>query len=133
MTTTQTSSDERLGAGLDVLQRIELDLGNPHGLLHGMRVHAPRFKAATIAAFGDLFAGDQALDARTKLLLALALAAGQAADDGLVEFHVGAALKAGWTRDQVVETLELVAAYAGRPAALRAVHVAIATFEKVPA
>jgi len=126
-------SDARTDAGLGVLQRIELDLGNQHGLLHGMRVHAPRFKSSTIAAFGDQFAGEQLVDERTKLLVALALAAGQAADDGLVEFHVGAALKAAWSRDQVVEVLELVAAYAGRPAALRAMHVAIAAFEKASA
>lgn len=127
---TRPTADARFDLGLEVLGRVELDLGNPHGLLHGMRVHAPGVKRRTIEAFGDLFAGEQAVDLRTKLMLALALAAAQPGDDDLVEFHVGAALKAGWSREQVVEVLDLVGAYAGQPAALRAVKVAIRAFEK---
>lgn len=127
---TTSNPDARLALGLEVLGRIELDLGNEHGLLHGMRVHAPHMKRRTIETFGDRFAGDQAVDLRTKLLLAVALAAAQAGNDDLLEFHIGAALKAGWSREQVVETLDLVGAYAGQPAALRAVQVAIRTFEK---
>lgn len=131
--TATATAGTRVERGLQVLGRIELDLGNPHGLLHGMRVHAPLFKQHTIENFGDRFADDQRLELRTKLLLALALSATQPGHDDLLEFHVGAALKAGWDREQIIETFELVGAYAGQPAALRAVKVAIATFEKVDA
>lgn len=130
---TISTLDSRLDLGLEVLGRIELDIGNEHGLLHGMRVHAPRMKRRTIETFGDLFAGDQTVELRTKLLLALGLAAAQGGNDNLLEFHIGAALKAGWSREQIVEVLDLVGAYVGQPAALKAVQVAIRTFEKVDA
>jgi 4-carboxymuconolactone decarboxylase len=133
VTATAATTGTRLDRGLQVLGRIELALGNPHGLLHGMRVHAPRFKQHTIEQFGDRFADDQRLEVRNKLLVALALSATQPGHDDLLEFHIGAALKAGWDREQIIETFELVGAYAGQPAALRAVKVAIATFEKVDA
>lgn len=124
------ATDPRLERGLDVLRRIELDLGNEHGLLHGMRVNAPRFKQRTIEMFGDHFAGEQAIELKVKLLLALAFAAAGDGGDDLLEFHVGAALKAGWRREQVMEVLELGGAYAGWPRAIHAVSVALRTFEK---
>ncbi|AKJ30948.1 carboxymuconolactone decarboxylase family protein [Caldimonas brevitalea] len=122
--------DTRFERGLALLREIELDLGNEHGLLHGMRVHAPRFKRRTIEMFGDFYAGEQTVDLKTKLLLAVAHASHQASDEGLLEFHIGAALKAGWSQVQVVEVLELAAAFAGWQTAIRAVQIAVRTFEK---
>lgn len=129
----EVPDDTRLEAGLALLREIELDLGNEHGLLHGMRVHAPRFKRHTIEMFGDFFGPGQTLPLNTKLLLAVALAAQGGTGNGLLEFHIGAALKAGWSREQIIETLELGALYTGWQGALGAVQVAVRTFEKCPA
>lgn len=129
----QTAANDRFKQGISALEEIELDVGNEHGLLHGMRIHAPAFKQRVIELFGDCYAGEQAIPADTKLVMAVALSACQPEAEGVLEFHVGAALKAGWSRRQVVEAIELAAFFSGWQRAIRAVQIAIACFEKVDA
>ncbi|WP_137938618.1 carboxymuconolactone decarboxylase family protein [Chitinivorax sp. B] len=121
----------RLETGIAVLKEMELDLGNPHGLLHGMRVNAPAFKQRTIEMFGEFYGGEQAIDLKTKLLLATALAATQPSEEGGLEFHVAAAIKAGWSKLEVVNVIELTAFFVGWQKAIKAMQVAIQTFDKI--
>jgi alkylhydroperoxidase/carboxymuconolactone decarboxylase family protein YurZ len=127
----QTAASDRFKQGISALEGIELDIGNAHGLLHGMRVHAPAFKQRVIELFGDCYAGEQAIPTDTKLLMAVALSACQPEAEGVLEFHVGAALKAGWSERQIVDAIELAAFFSGWQRAIRAVQIAIACFEKI--
>jgi alkylhydroperoxidase/carboxymuconolactone decarboxylase family protein YurZ len=121
--------DERLEAGLETLRALELELGKEHGLLHGMRVHTPAFKRSTIESFGVLYGSEQPLGRELRLLVALGLAAADSSAAGVLEFQIGAALKAGWSRAQIGTVLEVVAAYVGRPRAIEAARVAVRVFE----
>jgi alkylhydroperoxidase/carboxymuconolactone decarboxylase family protein YurZ len=129
---TEPVDDTRYTLGLATLRAIECDLGNAHGLLHGMRVHAPHFKRRTIELFADAFGDrpDATLDRATKLLIAAAAAATQPVHSGALEFQLAAALKAGWAREQLIELIEVCGLFSGWQNALHAVQVAIQTFEK---
>lgn len=129
----EPANASRLETGIGLLKQIELDLGNEHGLLHGMRVHAPSFKQKTIELFGEFYAGDQAVDLKTKLLLAVAFASCQPSEEGILEFHIGAAVKAGWSREQIVNVLEMTGFFVGWQKAIKAVQVAVQTFDKIDA
>lgn len=71
----------------------------------------------TIGAFGKLHAaamGDGALDKKTKELIALAIGI-NARCEGCVISHVRGALKAGATREEIVETIGVAVFMSGGP------------------
>ncbi|OZG70440.1 hypothetical protein BTA51_26080 [Hahella sp. CCB-MM4] len=125
-----SKDNERLEHGLHIISQLELPMGNPHGLLHGMRIHGPAFKQHLIESLGRHFSADHPLEDKVKVLLALSLASVSQSDD-LIEFFVGAALKLGWSREQVVSTIEVGTLFNGWPSAIGAVQVAISVFEKL--
>ncbi|NKI73002.1 hypothetical protein Dpoa2040_000170 [Dickeya sp. CFBP 2040] len=121
----------RLSRGLQAVEKFELPLGNPHGLLHGMRLQAPAFKQHFLEDFGDFFRAEQAIDEKTRTLLSLVLACTAGTPPALLEFCAGAALKQGWQREQVLNAVELTALFNGWPAAIAATQTVMATFSKL--
>jgi Uncharacterized homolog of gamma-carboxymuconolactone decarboxylase subunit len=80
-------------------------------------------------AYGEVISRDR-LDGRTRSLIVIAMLAamGNAAPE--LRTHVGTALNSGATREEILETMLLVAVYAGIPAAMNGVEIAREVFEK---
>jgi Uncharacterized homolog of gamma-carboxymuconolactone decarboxylase subunit len=80
-------------------------------------------------AYGDVISRER-LDGRTRSLIVIAMLAamGNAAPE--LKTHVGTALNSGATREEILETMLLVAVYAGFPAAMNGVGIAREVFEK---
>ena len=78
----------------------------------------------TMKAFQKLHlaaASDGVLDAKTKELIALAIAVNVRCD-GCIAFHVNDALKSGATRDEIMETLGVAILMGGGPSVMYAVE-----------
>ena len=70
-------------------------------------------------AFGDLYARD-ALDLRSRELIAIAVLAASGRAGPQLRIHVQSAARSGIAKEEIVETLMQTALYAGFPAALNA-------------
>jgi AhpD family alkylhydroperoxidase len=66
--------------------------------------------------------GEGALDAKTKELIALAIAV-NARCDGCIAFHTDAALGAGATRAEIMDSLGVAVLMGGGPSVIYATHV----------
>ncbi len=110
------SDGSRLAAGLDVLRT--LSAGDPNAEAE-LRAGTPEL-ADDILEFsmGNVWQ-DPALDRRTRSLLVVAMLVTQGQLASL-KSHVGGALNHGATPEQVIQTLRMVAVYAGFPAAVAA-------------
>lgn len=75
---------------------------------------------------------DGVLDAKTKELIALAIAVATHCDD-CIAFHTSSALKAGATKDEILEMLGVTVFMGGGPALMYATHVMEAVDELQPA
>ena len=87
----------------------------------------------TMKSFSALHAASMepgVLDAKTKELIALAIAVA-ARCDGCIAFHTNDALNAGATRDEITETLAVAVLMGGGPSVMYASHVmdAVAQFQ----
>jgi 4-carboxymuconolactone decarboxylase len=68
------------------------------------------------------------LDARTRALVVVAALAAIGHARPQLRVHIGSALNGGCTREEIVETLRLVALYAGFPAAMNGMAAAQEAF-----
>ena len=89
---------------------------------------------ATMGGFGQMHkaaAGDGVLSTKTKELIALAIAI-TVRCDGCISFHVHDALKAGATRQEIVETIGVAVLMGGGPAVVYGCEAleAVGQFEK---
>jgi 4-carboxymuconolactone decarboxylase len=78
-------------------------------------------------AYGDIYTGP-GLEPRDRQLVTLGALAALGNAGPQLRFHINGALNAGLTRTEIVEALTHVAAYAGFPAAINAVHSAREVF-----
>ncbi|MFN8618314.1 MAG: carboxymuconolactone decarboxylase family protein [Dehalococcoidia bacterium] len=109
---------DRRSAGLDVLRT--LTASDPVAAADRMRKAQPELAGDIIDfALGEVWA-HPALDRRTRSLLALAMIAAQGHTGGALSAHISGALNHGASPDEVVQTMRMVAVYAGFPAALGA-------------
>lgn len=119
---------DRRSAGLDVLRT--LGGGDPVDAADRMLKSQPELAGDIIDfALGEVWSGD-ALDRRTRSLQVVAMLAAQGRTGGPLTSHINGALNHGATPEQVVETLRMVAVYAGFPAALEAWPVMEKVFEQ---
>ncbi|WP_421997723.1 carboxymuconolactone decarboxylase family protein [Reyranella sp.] len=97
--------------------------------LRTLRGGAPEVMKA-FAGLAQAATAPQALDGRTKELIALGIAVAIRCDD-CIGFHVKAALKHGATREQVLETLGMAIYMGAGPSVMYATHAldAFAQFE----
>lgn len=89
---------------------------------------------ATMQAFGALHkaaTSDGVLDAKVKELIALSIAV-SARCDGCIAYHTHDAMKAGASKQEITEALEVAILMGGGPALVYATHVfdAIEQFER---
>ena len=96
--------------------------------LQRIRANMERFTEAqpqTMQAFGTLHnasCAPGALDAKTKELIALAIAVA-ARCDGCIAFHTHDALNAGASSDEIAEALSVAVLMGGGPSVMYATHV----------
>ncbi|MEE9320167.1 MAG: carboxymuconolactone decarboxylase family protein [Granulosicoccus sp.] len=82
-------------------------------------------QTATMKAFSELHGvsvGSGALHSKTKELIALAIAV-SARCDGCIAFHTHDVLKAGASRDEIMEALSVAILMGGGPSVMYATHV----------
>lgn len=79
-------------------------------------------------AYGDVIARDR-LDDRTRALVVVAALAAMGDTQPELHTHVGTALNAGCTQEEIMEVILIVAVYAGFPRALNAMATARAAFD----
>ncbi len=113
-----TAADRR-AAGLDVLRtlRATTDAGPAFAAMQGS---TPEIAGDVVDfALGEVWS-DPALDRRTRSLQVVAMLAAMGGRGGPLRSHLNGALNHGATPEQLVQTLRMVAVYAGFPAALEA-------------
>jgi 4-carboxymuconolactone decarboxylase len=103
--------------GLDVLGT--LTGGDPAAVEARPYRQYPELAGDVVEAIGNFWTGP-AVDRRTKSLQVVAMLAAQGGRSGPLRSHINGALNHGASPDQVIETLRMVAIYAGFPAALEA-------------
>ncbi len=122
-------SGGRRQAGLDVLRTLRGG-GDPLPAAAAMQQRQPEIAGDVIDfALGEVWSG-AALDRKTRSLQVVAMLAAMGRTGGPLESHVNGALNHGATPEQVVQTLRMVAVYAGFPAALEAWPVMERVFEQ---
>ena len=110
---------ERYMKGIEIAERLAADKV-AHFVESGVAEIAPDFARMTIEfAFGDLYARD-ALDLRSRELIAIAVLAASGRAGPQLRIHVESAASSGIKKSEIVETLMQTALYAGFPAALNA-------------
>jgi 4-carboxymuconolactone decarboxylase len=110
---------DRYRRGLDVAEQLAADK-LAHFVKSGVAEVAPDFARMVIEfAFGDIYSRD-ALDLRSRELIAIAALAASGTAGPQLRVHVESAASAGITKAEVIEVLMQIALYAGFPAALNA-------------
>ena len=110
---------DRYRHGLDVAEQLAADK-LAHFVKSGVAEVAPDFARMVIEfAFGAIYSRD-ALDLRSRELIAIAVLAASGNAGPQLRVHVESAGSAGITKTEVVEVLMQIALYAGFPAALNA-------------
>ena len=110
---------DRYRRGLDVAEQLAADK-LAHFVKSGVAEIAPDFARMVIEfAFGDIY-GRDALDLRSRELIAIAVLAASGNAGPQLRIHVESAGSAGISRKEIVEVLMQIALYAGFPAALNA-------------
>lgn len=113
-----TAGDRRF-AGLDVLRTLSAT-ADPVAAFEAMSRRTPELAADIVDfALGEVWSRP-ALDRRTRSLQVVAMLAALGGRAGPLRSHINGALNHGATAEQVVETMRMVAVYAGFPAALEA-------------
>jgi len=117
----------RRAAGLDVLRTITAT--DPAFAASRMEGAMPELAGDVIDfALGEVWS-TAALDRKTRSMQTVAMIAALGGRPGALRGHINGALNHGATPEQVVETLRMVAVYAGFPAALEAWPVMEAVFK----
>ena len=108
---------ERYRRGIDIAEQLAADK-TAHFVKSGVAEVAPDFARMVIEfAFGDIYSRD-ALDLRSRELVAIAALAALGNARPQLRIHVESAASVGITKSEITEVLMQVALYAGFPAAL---------------
>lgn len=118
---------DRRSKGLDILRTLS-NADDPGTRYEAMRTQYPELADDVVDfALGEVWSGE-ALSRRERSLLVVAMLSALGGRTGPLTSHMNGALNHGATPDDLVETLRMVAVYAGFPAALEAWKVMEATF-----
>lgn len=110
---------DRYRRGLDVAEQLASDK-LAHFVKSGVAEVAPDFARMVIEfAFGDIYSRE-ALDLRTRELIAIAVLAASGKGRAQLRVHVESAGSVGISKPEIIEVLMQIALYAGFPAALNA-------------
>jgi 4-carboxymuconolactone decarboxylase len=120
--------NERYQRGWKILK--ELDDQTSEQVMANLREIAPDFaRYAVEFPFGDLYSRP-GLDMKTRETVAVAALTALGYATPQLKFHIGAALNAGCSREEVVEILMQTVVYAGFPAALNGLYAAKEVFRE---
>lgn len=110
---------DRYRRGIDIAEQLAADKLE-HFVKSGVAEVAPDFARMVIEfAFGDLYSRE-ALDLKSRELIAIAALATSGTAGPQLRVHVESAASAGISSAEVIEVLMQIALYAGFPAALNA-------------
>jgi len=110
---------DRYRRGIDIAEQLANDK-LAHFVKSGVAEVAPDFARMVIEfAFGDIYARD-ALDLRSRELIAIAVLAASGNAGPQLRVHVESAASVGISKAEIVEILMQIALYAGFPTALNA-------------
>lgn len=115
------AENERYQRGLDALEAIG-GAASVAGLVN-LRTLAPDLSRYTIEAFGDIYA-NPTLDVKTREIATVAALTALGTARPQLRVHIQNALNVGCTRQEIVEVITQMFAYAGFPAALNGMDVA---------
>jgi 4-carboxymuconolactone decarboxylase len=122
-----TDSEERLARGKAMRERI-MGAGGPPGTPATSEL-APFFSRWVYeSVFGDLY-GRTELDLKTRVLVTMVALSVQGRSSQL-KGYIGASLRAGWTREEVIEVITQLAPYQGVPLTHDALAAAKDVFDK---
>jgi 4-carboxymuconolactone decarboxylase len=122
-----TDSEERLARGKAMRERI-MGAGVPPGTPPTSEL-APVFSRGVYeSVFGDLY-GRTELDLKTRVLVTMVALSVQGRSSQL-KGYIGASLRAGWTREEVIEVITQLAPYQGVPLTHDALAAAKDVFDK---
>ena len=129
VTTDPAASDgtDRLARGIAVLDGFEA--GASDRVLANYADLAPHFGRYVVEyPFGEIYARQEQLDARTRLLAAVAALTAVGDSEYALKAHIRYALGAGCTQEEVVEVIVQTNIYAGFPRSVRALEAAREVF-----
>ncbi|MEQ8690185.1 MAG: carboxymuconolactone decarboxylase family protein [Pseudomonadales bacterium] len=107
----------------------ELEPGAPEKVKANLNEFSPEAAELVLGfAFTDVV-GRGGLDLRTREMLTVAMLSAMGSAPGQLDFHMRAALNTGVTREEIVEIVFQVSAYAGVPACMNAISSAKKAFE----
>lgn len=99
--------------------------------VEAIREVAPLFAKVNVEfAFGDLYAHESTLSQKTRELVTIGALTVQGFSLPQLEIHIEAARRCGATKEEIVEVITQMIAYAGFPAATNAIKIAKTIFEK---
>ena len=113
------SDDDRLARGRALLSRMHGARGE--AAMEGLRDIAPDLADLVAThAFADLY-DRPGLDLKTRQFATVAALIARGDSQPQLEVHLASAMRMGWTQAELVELILQLSAYAGFPAALRAI------------
>jgi 4-carboxymuconolactone decarboxylase len=119
---------ERYRRGWEVLRA--LDAAQSEKVLANLREIAPDFAKYVVEfPFGDIYSRP-GLDLKTRELAAVAALTAMGNASPQLKVHIGYALTAGSSREEVLEVIMQMAVYAGFPAALNGLYAAKEVFQQ---
>lgn len=119
---------ERYRRGWEVLQL--LDAAQTEKVLANLREISPDFARYVVEfPFGDIYSR-MGLDLKTRELAAVAALTALGYAGPQLKVHIGYALQAGCSREEVLEVIMQMAVYAGFPAALNGLYAAKEVFQQ---
>ena len=119
---------DRYRRGQEILK--ELDSKVSDQVVANLSDIAPEFAKFMIEfPFGDLYSRPE-LDLKTREIVAVAALTALGYATAQLKFHIGAALNAGCSRQEIVEIIMQTVVYAGFPAALNGLYSAKEVFRE---
>lgn len=112
---------DRYERGLDMLGKVDGNAG--HKVIENLRDIAPEFGRYLIECFGDIYSRP-GLDLKSREIAVVAALTALGTAGPQLRVHLHAALNVGWTREEIIEVIMQMSAYAGFPAALNGLFAA---------
>jgi 4-carboxymuconolactone decarboxylase len=121
-----TISDERFDRGWEKLKEIDGEAGQR--VMESLQDIAPDLARYIIEfAFGDIYTRP-GLDLRSREIAVIAALTALGTARPQLMVHIGAGLRVGLSREEIIEIMIQMSAYAGFPAALNAIDAAAEVF-----
>jgi 4-carboxymuconolactone decarboxylase len=122
------TSGDRYARGLKAVERVSA--GSGRAVIKSLEDIAPDLARFIVEfSYGDIISR-QVLDDRTKELATVALLTALGTAQPQLRVHISAARNVGASREQIVESIQQMAVYAGFPAALNGISAAREVFAK---